>query len=173
MECPPGYAGDLERDTPAMTEPQSWVRVGASNLAGSDAALAEALQGLALEWTARLLVVLAAPHHNLEAVARELALELPQTAVIGCTTAGEIAGGRALSDALVLWALGGTGVRVQTGHGLGTGPELREAAQRAASCLETLERRAHPARILLSDGLGGDQMEVVRGAYDATGIDVP
>jgi len=71
------YAGDLERDTPAMTEPQSWVRVGASNLAGSDAALAEALQGLALEWTARLLVVLAAPHHNLEAVARELALELP------------------------------------------------------------------------------------------------
>ena len=156
-----------------MTEPQSWVRVAASNLAGSSAALAEALKGLALTWTPRLLVVLAAPHHNLEAVARELALQLPQTQVIGCTTAGEIAGSRALSDALVLWALGGTGVRVQTGHGLGTGPELREAAQRAASCLETLERRAHTAMILLSDGLGGDQMEVVRGAYDATGIDVP
>jgi hypothetical protein len=134
-------------------EPQSWVRVGASHLAGSAAALAEALKGLALTWTPRLLVVLAAPHHNLEAVARELALQLPQTEVIGCTTAGEIAGGRALSDALVLWALGGTGVRVQTGHGLGTGPELREAAQRAASCLETLERRAHTAMILLSDGL--------------------
>ncbi|MFM7512178.1 MAG: FIST N-terminal domain-containing protein [Cyanobium sp.] len=71
-----------------MTEPQSWVGVGASNLSVSADALAEALAELALTWTPRLLVVLAAPHHNLEAVARELALELPQTAVIGCTTAG-------------------------------------------------------------------------------------
>jgi hypothetical protein len=156
-----------------MTEPQSWVRVGSSDLADSHAALSAALTGLALDWPPRLLVVLAAPHYNLEEVAGDLAVQLPHTAVIGCTTAGEIAGGQALSDSLVLWALGGTGVRVQTGHGVGTGADLREAAQQAASCLKQLERRAHTAMILLSDGLGGDQMEVVRGAYDAAGIDVP
>jgi hypothetical protein len=156
-----------------MTEPQSWVRVGASNSKLSVEALTEALAVLALEWAPRLVVVLAAPLYDLERVARELAIQLPQTAVIGCTTAGEIAGGRALSDALVLWALGGTGIRVQTGHGLGTGTDLREAAQQAASCLQNLERQEHTALILLSDGLGGDQMEVVRGAYDAAGIDVP
>jgi hypothetical protein len=173
MDCHPGHPGDLDGVTPTMAEPQSWVRVGASNLAGSCEALAEALAGLALEWKPRLLVVLAAPRYQLEVVACELALQLPDTAVVGCTTAGEIAGGHALSDSLVLWALGGTGVRVQTGQGLGTGPDLREAALRAASCLEQLERRKHTVMLLLSDGLGGDQMEVVRGAYDATGIDVP
>ncbi len=161
--------------SPAMSEAQSWVRVGASTCESTLAALEEALVEVlpAGMETPRLLIVLAAPHYDLESLARELALRLPYTAVIGCTTAGEIAAGRALTDALVLWALGGSGIRVATGYGLGTGADLREAAQQAAGCLQHLERRSHTAMILLSDGLAGDQMEVVRGAYDTTGIDVP
>ncbi len=158
-----------------MNETQSWVRVGTSTQEHSLTALDEALRSVVPEGLEqpRLLIVLAAPRYDLGSLARELAQRLPQTAVIGCTTAGEIASGQALTDALVLWALGGSGIRVATGYGIGTGAELREAAQQAAGCLQRLERRAHTAMILLSDGLAGDQMEVVRGAYDTTGIDVP
>lgn len=50
---------------------------------------------------------------------------------------------------------------------------LRQAAIEAAQCLERVERQEHTVLVLLSDGLAGDQMEVVRGAYDVANIDVP
>lgn len=156
-----------------MEEPQSWVRVGSSTLDDADRALEEALDQLQLEYTPRLLIVLAAPRYPLEALADGLQQQLPGCDVIGCSTSGEIANAGALTQALVLWALGGTQVRVSTGWGESKEQGLRQAATEAASCLERLERRQHTVMLLLSDGLGGDQMEVVRGAYDAAGIDVP
>ena len=156
-----------------MDEPQSWVRVGSSTLDDSDRALEEALDQLRLEHTPRLLIVLAAPRYPLEGLADELQQRVPGCEVIGCSTSGEIAPAGALTQALVLWALGGTEVRVSTGWGESKEQGLRQAAAQAASCLERLERRKHTVMVLLSDGLGGDQMEVVRGAYDASGIDVP
>jgi hypothetical protein len=156
-----------------MDEPQSWVRVGSSTMDDSDRALEEALDQLRLEHTPRLLIVLAAPRYPLEGLADGLQQRIPGCEVIGCSTSGEIAPAGALTQALVLWALGGTEVRVSTGWGESQGQDLRQAATQAASCLERLERRKHTVMVLLSDGLGGDQMEVVRGAYDASGIDVP
>ena len=156
-----------------MDEPQSWVRVGSSTLDDAVRALEEALAQLGLEHTPRLLIVLAAPRYPLEALADGLQQQLPGCDVIGCSTSGEIANAGALTQALVLWALGGTEVRVSTGWGESQEQGLRQAATEAASCLERLERRQHTVMLLLSDGLGGDQMEVVRGAYDAAGIDVP
>lgn len=156
-----------------MDEPQSWVRVGSTTLDDSDRALEEALDQLRLEHTPRLLIVLAAPRYPLEGLADELQQRVPGCEVIGCSTSGEIAPAGALTQALVLWALGGTEVRVSTGWGESREQGLRQAAAQAASCLERLERRKHTVMVLLSDGLGGDQMEVVRGAYDASGIDVP
>ena len=156
-----------------MDEPQSWVRVGSSTLNDSDRALEEALDQLRLEHTPRLLIVLAAPRYPLEGLADGLQQRVPGCEVIGCSTSGEIAPAGALTHALVLWALGGTEVRVSTGWGESREQGLRQAAAQAASCVERLERRKHTVMVLLSDGLGGDQMEVVRGAYDASGIDVP
>ena len=156
-----------------MDEPQSWVRVGSSTLDDADRALEEALDQLRLEHTPRLLIVLAAPRYPLEGLADGVQQRLPGCDVIGCSTSGEIAPAGALTQALVLWALGGTEVRVSTGWGESQEQGLRLAATEAASCVERLERRKHTVMLLLSDGLGGDQMEVVRGAYDASGIDVP
>jgi hypothetical protein len=156
-----------------MDEPQSWVRVGSSTLDDADRALEEALDQLQLEHTPRLLIVLAAPRYPLEGLADGVKQRLPGCDVIGCTTSGEIAPAGALTQALVLWALGGTEVRVSTGWGESQEQGLRQAATEAASCVERLERRKHTVMVLLSDGLSGDQMEVVRGAYDASGIDVP
>jgi hypothetical protein len=164
-------------ESPAVTgnsaEAQSWVRVGTSQLENDDAALEEAIGALALEQEPRLLIVLAAPRYNLERLSASLGERLRHVQVIGCSTAGEIATGSALTQSLVLWALGGTGVRVSTGYGESGEQGLRQAAVDAADCLAKLERRQHTVMVLLSDGLGGDQMEVVRGAYDAANIDVP
>lgn len=156
-----------------MSEPQSWVKVGASNLENGNDALEQALAALDLSDSPRLLVVLAAPRYDLTALSAALQQRLPETRVIGCTTAGEIAAGSALTQSLVLWALGGTGVRVSTGFGRSEGQGLRQAALEAAGCLQRLERLENTVLVLLSDGLGGDQMDVVRGAYDAATIDVP
>jgi hypothetical protein len=136
-------------------------------------AIDEAFSELDLQHTPRLLVVLASPDRDLGDVGSALETRCPGAAVIGCSTAGEIVTGSALDHGLVLWALGGTGVRVSTGLGTSENSSLRQAAQQAASCLNSLDRREHTVLLLLSDGLSGDQMEVVRGAYDIANIDVP
>lgn len=100
-----------------MEEPQSWVRVGSSTLDDADRALEEALDQLRLEYTPRLLIVLAAPRYPLEGLADGVQQRVPGCDVIGCTTSGEIAPAGALTQALVLWALGGTEVRVSTAGG--------------------------------------------------------
>lgn len=157
----------------ATPEPESWVRVGSSMLDSDADALDQALAMLNPSHEPRLLIVFAAPRFHLEQLSTGLSERFPACALIGCTTAGEIATGRALTQSLVLWALGGTGVRVSTGHGESDGQGLRQAALQAAGCLADLERRRNTVLVLLSDGLAGDQMQVVRGAYDAAGIDVP
>ncbi|MEB3166638.1 MAG: FIST N-terminal domain-containing protein [Cyanobacteriota bacterium] len=147
--------------------------MGSSDLEQTQPALEQALSALQLEQTPRLLVVLAAPRHDLGLLGEQLHRRLGTCPVIGCSTSGEIATCGALSQGLVLWALGGTGVGVSTGWGEGGEQGLRAAAFQAAECLNSLERRRHTVMVLLSDGLGGDQMDVVRGAYDIANIDVP
>ena len=166
-------AGSSDQQQVHQSEPESWVGVGCSDLSDNRAALERALEELALQWEPRLLIVFAAPRYDLEQLGANLSERMPGCSVIGCTTSGEIAVGRALTHSLVLWALGGQGVRVSTGYGISDGQGLRQASVQAASCLDRLERRRNTVLVLLSDGLGGDQMEVVRGAYDAAYIDVP
>lgn len=166
-------SGDPAPAAFAPDEPASWVRAGSGTDRDTLTALATALSELQLAYTPRLLIVLAAPHHDLAAAAAVLKEDWPTCQVVGCSTAGEIAPGGASLNALVVWALGGTGIRVSTGVGLSAELGLRQAAINAARCLERLERREHTVLVLLSDGLAGDQMEVVRGAYDIANIDVP
>ena len=122
----------------------------------------------------RLVLVLAAPRYDLAVIGAELEQRLPGCAVLGCSSSGEIAGGAALRQSLVLWVLGGSGITVSTGWGQrDVQGSLRLAATAAAGCLERLERRRHTVLLLLSDGLSEDQMEVVGGAYDVAHVDVP
>ena len=73
----------------------------------------------------------------------------------------------------MLWALGGSGFSVRVGLGQGVAGSLRQAARDAAGCLDALPSHPHRALVLLADGLCGDQMEVVRGAYEVAGASVP
>lgn len=157
----------------ASLEAQTWVKIGSSVAVDQQDALDEAFRNLDLHHTPRLLVVLASPERDLADIGRALETRCPGSAVIGCSTAGEIITGGAIDHGLVLWALGGTGIQVSTGWAESRDTSLRQAAQQAANCLNSLERHEHTVLLLLSDGLSGDQMEVVRGAYDIANIDVP
>ena len=131
------------------------------------------MQALQCPQDPKLIVALIAPNFDLAAIAEQLHGTFPHTQVIGCTTSGEITPYGAAANALVLWALGGSAIEVSTGSGQGDEQGLRQAATEAAHCLDHLEHRANTILIVLSDGLCGDQMDVVRGAYDVAGIDVP
>ena len=90
--------------------------------------------------------------------------------LIGCSTAGEIAGAHAGSGRLVIVALGGEGITVETTVStLADG--TREAGVAAAAALEGIEA-PHRALILLSEGLAGERSELVRGAYSVAGAAV-
>jgi hypothetical protein len=150
-----------------------WIRVGTSQEADTDRAVAEALRPLRHAGPAKLVLLFASSAHDLGRAAAKVADALGEEVLIGCSTAGELGPDHSSLGGLILWGLGGDGFTVSLGMGQG-GPEgLRQAATEAAHCLDRLERRAHTVLVLLADGLCGDQVEVVRGAYDVAGVEVP
>jgi hypothetical protein len=93
--------------------------------------------------------------------------------LIGCTTAGEIATSGPREASVVVAALGGDGFRIETAVAMGASSDLRAAGACAARCLPSPVDRPYRALLLLTDGLAGDQQEIVRGAYAVLGAGVP
>src|SRR5581483_9533560 len=50
--------------------------------------------------------------------------------------------------------------------------DLRGAGERAASYAAFADKREHEVLLMLTDGLSGDQQEIVRGAYSVVGAGV-
>jgi hypothetical protein len=93
--------------------------------------------------------------------------------MIGCTTAGEIATGAVRDQSVAVSAIGGHGFSVATGRASAASDDLFSAGAGAASCIDEIGGAQHRVLLLLTDGLAGDQQEVVRGAYSAVGAAVP
>lgn len=165
--------GPLAAGTGTPPSPVRWVQVGSSEAPDTDAAVVEALQPLLRAGTPKLVLLFASSAHDLERAASRVADALGEDVLIGCSTAGELGPDRSSLGGLTLWALGGEGFSVALGMGQGGEEGLRQAATEAAHCLDRLQRRAHTVLVLLADGLCGDQVEVVRGAYDVAGVEVP
>ena len=151
-----------------------WTGTGRSSarsarVAGCQAAAA-ALDGRA---DAVLLVVFASDAYDgaeLLAGVREAGGSTP---VIGCSTSGEIGSDGPGDSGVVVMAVGGPGFSVSTAHArIGSGG-LREAGAAVAAVAEDVRSRPHRALVLLSDGLAGDQEELVRGVYGVLGASVP
>ncbi|MEB3200812.1 MAG: FIST N-terminal domain-containing protein [Synechococcaceae cyanobacterium] len=160
---------------PQVSQPgDRWVKVSGSTLPDDDAAVDEAMAGILSSGNPALTIIYCSPAHDLTRISARVKRAVGAGEVIGCSTAGELSRSHPTNGGLLIWAIGGDGFRVTTGFGLGT-PErgLRDAAHEAALCLERVERRQHTILFLLADGLCGDQMEVVRGAYDVAGAGVP
>ena len=152
---------------------ERWIGVGSSperdSRAAGAAAVREALQG----GDTRLLIVFASPAHDLHALLSGIRDHCGDAPLIGCSTAGEIATGGPGDAGVVVVALGGDGFSVATEVAPDASGDVRLAGERAAACVERVAHGRHQVLLLLSDGLGGDQQEVVRGAYSVLGASVP
>ncbi|HMD45534.1 MAG TPA: FIST N-terminal domain-containing protein [Acidimicrobiales bacterium] len=122
---------------------------------------------------AKLVVVFCSPSLDPPEVVRQIRSACPGVPLIGCTTAGEFATGGPDETGVVVVALGGEGFAVRTAVTSGASKDLRAAGARAARCLPQAGHRPHRALLLLTDGLAGDQQEIVRGAYGVLGAEVP
>ena len=122
----------------------------------------------------RLFVVFASASLDLKGVLAGIVDTAGDVPLIGCSTAGEIATDGPGDAGVVVIALGGDGFAVSTAAAGGASSRLREAGAEAASCLASLNgRHQHRILLLLTDGLAGDQQEIVRGAYSVAGAAVP
>jgi hypothetical protein len=149
-----------------------WLAVGRSNAADAAAAGAKAARAALRHDDARLLIVFCSHRYDLHALLAAIGAESGGAPLIGCSTAGEIATGGPGDAGVVVVALGGPGFTVCTAAAAGLG-RLREAGAEVAAAVAELEPREHQALLLLSDGLAGDQQEIVRGAHAVLGAGVP
>jgi hypothetical protein len=161
------------RHAAAKTEPSRWLGVGHSTddsaeRAGRSAA-ADAISGRSPE----LVMVFCSERYDLRALLASVRSQAGSAEVIGCSTAGEIATNGASEASVVVMALGGSGFTVRTALATGAAGDLRRAGATAASCVSGIADRPHQVLLLITDGLAGDQQEIVRGAYSVAGASVP
>jgi hypothetical protein len=152
---------------------QRWTGSGsststASGLAGREAAAA----ALDARDDARLLIVFASDAHDLPALLAGIRAVSGEVPLVGCTTAGEIAHNGPGDRSVVVMALGGD-FSVATSAARVEPDGLRAAGSVVADSAALVGDRPHRALLLLSDGLAGDQEELVRGAYEVLGAGVP
>jgi hypothetical protein len=151
-----------------------WLGVGTSDARDASAAGDAAREAL-LHDDAKLLIVFCSDSFDLETVIAAIDERSGGVPVIGCTTAGEIASSGPGDRTVVVTAIGGPGFSVTTAAATGVSGRLREAGAEVAACLDGRADSEHPHRVLLllTDGLAGDQQEIVRGAHGVLGAGVP
>ena len=150
-----------------------WIGVGRSSLADPVLAAREAVEGACADREAALLVLFASEAHDLDLLAAEARGAGGAAEMIGCSTAGEIATSGPGDAGVVVFAFGGTGFSISTTAVTGIAQDARQAGADAAACLGDIADSPHTVLLLLTDGLAGDQQEVVRGAYSVAGAGVP
>ncbi|HEV7888809.1 MAG TPA: FIST N-terminal domain-containing protein [Acidimicrobiales bacterium] len=157
-----------------------WMGVGRSHDPDARTAGSRAAQHALAGPDPRLLLVFCSGSYDLPELIQAIADEAPGVPLVGCSTAGEISVSHdhagAADATVVVTALGGPGFSVATRSArVEDDPEggLRQAGFDASGCMADVEPLPHSVLMVLSDGLAGDQEEVVRGAYRAVGATVP
>jgi hypothetical protein len=146
-----------------------WFGVGTCALPQSDEAGALAAEEALRGDDGKLIVVFASPAHDLAALLKGVRSRTARIPLIGCSTAGEITTDGPSDGAVVVLALGGPGFVVRTAVARGASSRSREAGVEVATCAVEAPNHPHHAMVLLTDGLAGDQTEVVRGVYSVVG----
>jgi hypothetical protein len=150
-----------------------WLAVGQSSdpdaASAGEAAAAQAL----IADDAQLLLVFCSHSYDLEELLGAINRRSGDVPLIGCSTAGEIATDGPGDAGVVVTALGGPGFTVTTASAVNASEDLRAAGTRVAGCASGLNGHPHRVLVLLTDGLAGDQQEIVRGVYGVLGASVP
>lgn len=151
--------------------PDRWFRVGFCG--GARAAGARAADDALVHDDPKLLIVFCSQAHDLRQLLGQIRERAGDVPLIGCTTAGQIATVGPSDASVVVTALGGKGFAVRTTVAVDASRNLREAGARVARGLPDRADLPHKVMLLLSDGLSGDQQEIVRGAHGVLGAAVP
>ena len=153
-------------------QPDRWFGVGSCEGARERAGVA-AVNDALIHDDPKLLIVFCSQAYDLAALLSQIRARAGHVPLIGCTTAGEIAASGPSDASVVVTALGGSGFAVRTGVATRASQNLREAGARVARSLPDRSDLPHKVLLLLSDGLAGDQQEIVRGAHGVLGAGVP
>jgi hypothetical protein len=149
-----------------------WFGVG-SCAGDQERAGARAVDDALIHDDPKLLILFCSQAQDLRQLLRQIRERAGDVPLIGCTTAGEIATAGPSDAGVVVAALGGSGFAVRTAVASEASGNLREAGARVARSLPDRADLPHKVLLLLSDGLAGDQQEVVRGAHGVLGAAVP
>ena len=149
-----------------------WFGVG-SCVGDQERAGARAADDALLHDDPKLLIVFCSQAQDLRQLLRQIRERAGDVPLIGCTTAGEIAAAGPSDGSVVVAVLGGSGFAARTAVASEASGNLREAGARVARSLPDRTDLPHKVVLLLSDGLAGDQQEVVRGAHGVLGAAVP
>jgi hypothetical protein len=150
-----------------------WVAVGHSSETDSRSAGRDAAARALVEADAKLLIVFCSDAHDLRELLAGINERSHGTPLIGCSTAGEIATSGPHDSSVVVIALGGEGFVARTAFAERASTRLREAGAEVAGCQLGLDDFPHRVLLMLTDGLAGDQQEIVRGAYGVLGAEIP
>lgn len=150
-----------------------WFAVGRSTAVDAREAGRSAADEAIAGTEAKLLIVFCSDAYDLDELLAGINERSGGAPLIGCSTAGEIATSGPGDAGVVVAALGGTGFSAAAAVAYHASADLRAAGEGAASCYGELEQREHRALILLTDGLAGNQQEIVRGAHGVLGAGVP
>lgn len=151
--------------------PDRWFGVGFC--AGARGAGARAADDALVHDDPKLLIVFCSQAKDLRQSLRQIRERAGDVPLIGCTTAGQFAAVGPIDPGVVVMALGGEGFAVRTTVAAEASGNLREAGARVARGLPDRADLPHKVLLLLSDGLSGDQQEIVRGAHGVLGAAVP
>jgi hypothetical protein len=162
-----------EPDENRSHTPSRWLAVGqSSDRDGARAGEAAAAAALVAD-DAQLLLVFCSHSYDLDELLAAINRRSGGVPLIGCSTAGEIATEGPGDAGVVITALGGPGFTVTTSSAVNASEDLRAAGAEVAHCASALNGHPHRVLVLLTDGLAGDQQEIVRGAYGVIGASVP
>jgi hypothetical protein len=163
-------APTLAENLSSSTSERRWIGVGKSAAGEAGQAVWAATAGR----TPAVVIVFASSEIDLAAmigdVRTTVAADVP---IVGCTTAGEINTSGPSVGGIVVVALGGPDFSVVTAVAENVDAGLRVAGAKVAATVSQLESRPYQVLLLLTDGLAGDQQEIVRGAYSMVGAQVP
>jgi hypothetical protein len=152
--------------------PDRWFGIGSCEGA-KERAGARAADDALIHDDPKLLIVFCSPAQDLRELLWQIRDRAGDVPLIGCTTAGEIATTGPSDGSVVVTALGGSGLAVRTAVATDASGNLREAGAHVARTLPDRADLPHKVVLLLTDGLAGDQREIVRGAHGVLGAAVP
>ncbi|MBI4769353.1 MAG: FIST C-terminal domain-containing protein [Chloroflexi bacterium] len=123
---------------------------------------------------ASLVIVFASSRYSQEQVLAGVASVVGDSAVVGCSTAGEITARGSAERSVAVMALAGTDLVFRLCLGEGIAEDAREAGRRVArAVLAGGKPETARALMILPDGLAGNGADIVRGVQDELGAAFP